>query len=32
MYAYICIYNLHLGLINAPPLFLLFPPNYLFHY
>ena len=27
-----CIYNLHLGLINAPPPDLFFPPNGLFHY
>ena len=29
---YIYIYNRHLGLINAPPLFVCFPPNDLFHY
>ena len=31
-YIYIYIYNRHLGLINAPPLILYFPPNDLFHY
>ena len=31
-YIYIYIYNPHLGLINAPPLILCFPPNDLFHY
>ena len=38
LYIYICIhicihtYNPHLGLINAPPLICLFPPNDLLHY
>ena len=32
IYIYIYIYNRHLGLINAPPPYLLFPPNDLFHY
>ena len=31
MYIYIYIYNRHLGLIKAPPLFS-FPPNDLLHY
>ena len=29
---YIYIYNPHLGLMNAPPLICVFPPNDLFHY
>ena len=32
IYIYIYRYNPHLGLINAPPLILFFPPNDLFHY
>ena len=32
IYIYICVYNRHLGLINAPPLIVVFPPNDLFHY
>ena len=32
IYIYTFIHNLHLGLINAPPLLFVFPPNDLFHY
>ena len=32
IYIYIYMYNPHLGLINAPPPYLFFPPNDLFHY
>ena len=32
MCIYIYIYNIHLGLINGPPLMLFLPNNYLFHY
>ena len=32
VYIYIYIYNSHLGLINAPPPYFIFPPNDLFHY
>ena len=32
IYIYIYIYIPHLGLINAPPLICVFPPNDLFHY
>ena len=32
VYTHIYTYNRHLGLINAPPLICVFPPNDLFHY
>ena len=32
IYIYICIYDRHLGSINAPPLICVSPPNNLFHY
>ena len=32
IYIYTHVYNPHLGLINAPPPYLFFPPNDLFHY
>ena len=31
VYVYSYVYNRHLGLINAPPLICVFPPNDLFH-
>ena len=32
IYIYIYVYNRHLGLINAPPPYVCFPPNDLVHY